>query len=122
MTTLELEDLSQAVYVRAVAHADRLPPEEPADLPLRRFLARLARSVVVDAMRAIPEDDVCEHASLEANAPTGSEYHQRESEKMLLHRIVSAQLEALLADTATVRCCARARCWRRVTHRFGRHG
>jgi RNA polymerase sigma factor (sigma-70 family) len=50
---VELEDLSQEVYVRAIAHADQLPPEEPADLPLRRFLARLARSVVVDAVRAI---------------------------------------------------------------------
>lgn len=50
---VELEDLSQEVYVRAIAHQDKLPPEEPADVPLRRFLARLARSVVVDAVRAI---------------------------------------------------------------------
>jgi hypothetical protein len=53
LAKVELEDLSQEVYVRAIAHADQLPPEEPADLPLRRFLARLARSVVVDAVRAI---------------------------------------------------------------------
>lgn len=50
---VELEDLAQEVYVRAIAHRDTLPPEEPADLPLRRFLARLARSVVIDAVRAI---------------------------------------------------------------------
>jgi len=50
---VELEDLVQEVYVRAIAHESKLPPEEPKDLPLRRFLARLARSVVVDAVRAI---------------------------------------------------------------------
>jgi RNA polymerase sigma factor (sigma-70 family) len=50
---IELEDLLQEVYVRAVAHQQQLPPEEPADLPLRRFLARLARSAVIDAVRAI---------------------------------------------------------------------
>jgi RNA polymerase sigma-70 factor, ECF subfamily len=50
---VELEDLAQEVYVRAIAHQEQLPPEEPADLPLRRFLARLARSVVIDAVRAI---------------------------------------------------------------------
>jgi DNA-directed RNA polymerase specialized sigma24 family protein len=41
----------QEVYVRAIARRPA-PPEEPADLPLRA-LARLARSVVVDAVRAI---------------------------------------------------------------------
>lgn len=50
---IELEDLAQEVYVRAVAHAATLPPEEPKDLPLRRFLAKLARSAVVDAVRAL---------------------------------------------------------------------
>jgi RNA polymerase sigma factor (sigma-70 family) len=50
---VELEDLVQEVYVRAIAHESRLPPEEPKDLPLRRFLAKLARSVVVDAARAV---------------------------------------------------------------------
>ena len=50
---VDLEDLAQEVYVRAIAHQAQLPPEEPADLPLRRFLARLARSTVVDAVRAI---------------------------------------------------------------------
>src|SRR5262245_248858 len=50
---VELEDLAQEVYVRAIAHQSPLPSEEPADLPLRRFLARLARSVVIDAVRAI---------------------------------------------------------------------
>ncbi len=50
---VELEDLVQEVYVRAIAHESKLPPEEPKDLPLRRFLARLARSVVVDAARAV---------------------------------------------------------------------
>ena len=52
-TRIELEDLVQEVYVRAIAHQDQLPPEEPKDLPLRRFLARLARSCVVDAVRAL---------------------------------------------------------------------
>jgi RNA polymerase sigma factor (sigma-70 family) len=51
--SVELEDLVQEVYVRAIAHEAKLPPEEPKDLPLRRFLARLARSTVVDAVRAI---------------------------------------------------------------------
>jgi RNA polymerase sigma factor (sigma-70 family) len=51
--SVELEDLVQEVYVRAIAHEAKLPPEEPKDLPLRRFLAKLARSTVVDAVRAI---------------------------------------------------------------------
>ena len=51
--SVELEDLVQEVYVRAIAHQDKLPPEEPKDLPLRRFLAKLARTTVVDAVRAI---------------------------------------------------------------------
>ncbi len=50
---VELEDLVQEVYVRAIAHQASLPPEEPKDLPLRRFLAKLARSTVVDAVHAI---------------------------------------------------------------------
>jgi len=29
---VELEDLSQEVYVRAIAHADQLSPEEPAEI------------------------------------------------------------------------------------------
>jgi RNA polymerase sigma factor (sigma-70 family) len=51
--SVELEDLVQEVYVRAIGHADSLPPEEPKDLPLRRFLGKLARTTVVDAVRAI---------------------------------------------------------------------
>lgn len=51
--SIELEDLAQEVYVRAVAHAASAPPEEPADLALRRWLARLARTTVVDAVRAL---------------------------------------------------------------------
>ena len=51
--SVELEDLVQEVYVRAIAHESKLPPEEPKDLPLRRFLAKLARGTVVDAVRAI---------------------------------------------------------------------
>ncbi|MBM4014912.1 MAG: sigma-70 family RNA polymerase sigma factor [Planctomycetes bacterium] len=51
--SVELEDLAQEVYVRAVAHQHLVPPEEPKDLPLRRLLARLARTTVVDALRAV---------------------------------------------------------------------
>ena len=51
--TVELEDLAQEVYVRAVAHQHLVPPEEPKDLPLRRLLARLARTTVVDAVRGV---------------------------------------------------------------------
>lgn len=51
--SIELEDLAQEVYVRAVAHQHLVPPEEPKDLPLRRLLARLARTTVVDAVRAV---------------------------------------------------------------------
>ncbi len=50
---VELEDLAQEVYVRAVAHQHLVPPEEPKDLPLRRLLARLARTTVIDAVRAV---------------------------------------------------------------------
>jgi len=51
--SVELEDLVQEVYVRAIAHEAKLPLEEPKDLPLRRFLAKLARGTVIDAVRAI---------------------------------------------------------------------
>ena len=51
--SVELEDLVQEVYVRAISHESKLPPEEPKDLPLRRFMAKLARGAVVDAVRAI---------------------------------------------------------------------
>lgn len=47
------EDLVQEVFLRAVTAPGGLPPREPGEQALRRFLARLARNAVVDAARAI---------------------------------------------------------------------
>ena len=52
-TRVELEDLLQEVYLRALAHRAGLPEAEQSDAGLWRFLARIARHVVVDAARAI---------------------------------------------------------------------
>ncbi len=49
----EIDDLAQEVYLRALAARDGLPPVEPGELRLRRFLARIARHTVIDLARAI---------------------------------------------------------------------
>jgi RNA polymerase sigma-70 factor (ECF subfamily) len=48
----EVDDLAQEVFLRAVA-ADDLPPHEPGDAPLYRYLSAIARHTVVDIARAI---------------------------------------------------------------------
>ncbi len=50
---VELDDLVQEVYVRALTAARGLPPEEAGELALWRFLVRLARNTVIDAARSI---------------------------------------------------------------------
>lgn len=51
---IELDDLQQEVYLRALAARGLPAPEADGDeTPLRRFLTRLARNVVVDAARAL---------------------------------------------------------------------
>lgn len=50
---IELDDLVQEVFLRAVTSASSLPDPEPGDAPLWRFLARLARNTVIDAARSI---------------------------------------------------------------------
>lgn len=45
---VERDDLVQETFARAWSAADRLPRDEPG---LRRYLARVARSVVFDALR-----------------------------------------------------------------------
>ena len=45
---VEVEDLAQDVFLRALGAP--LPPDEPG---LRRLLARVARTVVIDALRAL---------------------------------------------------------------------
>lgn len=50
---VELDDLAQEVYLRALCDPAGLPPEEPGEAALRRYLAHLARNVVVDVARAL---------------------------------------------------------------------
>lgn len=49
---VELADLTQEVFLRALADPSGLPPSEPGEHALRRYLAHLARHVVVDVARA----------------------------------------------------------------------
>ena len=50
---VDLDDLLQEVYLRALANPGGLPAAEEGDGSLRRYLTRIARNVVVDAARAI---------------------------------------------------------------------
>ncbi len=50
---VELDDLVQEVFVRALAKPDGVPPFEPGEAALWRFLSVLARHVVIDVARAV---------------------------------------------------------------------
>jgi len=50
---IELDDLVQEVFLRAVSSEASLPAPEPGDAALWRYLARLARNTVIDAARSI---------------------------------------------------------------------
>jgi RNA polymerase sigma-70 factor (ECF subfamily) len=50
---VELDDLVQEVFVRALTAPGGLPPREPDDAALGRWLATLARHAVIDAARAL---------------------------------------------------------------------
>ena len=50
---IEVDDLVQEVFLRALAQPRALPPEEAGDGALRRFLNLLARHVVIDVARAL---------------------------------------------------------------------
>lgn len=50
---IELDDLVQEVYLRALASPRGLPAPEPGELALWRLLAELARHAVIDAARAL---------------------------------------------------------------------
>ncbi len=50
---IEIDDLLQEVYLRALTAPGGLPPIEEGEAALRRFLHRLARNAVIDAARAI---------------------------------------------------------------------
>ena len=50
---VEVEDLVQEVFLRVLSSPSPLPEAEAGELPLRRFLARVARSCVIDVLRAI---------------------------------------------------------------------
>ncbi len=50
---VEIEDLVQEVYLRALTAPGGLPPGEDGELTLRRFLAHIARHTVVDVARAL---------------------------------------------------------------------
>lgn len=49
---VELEDLAQEVFLRALADPAGLPPAEQGERALRHYLAHVARNVVVDVARA----------------------------------------------------------------------
>ncbi|MFT5049778.1 MAG: RNA polymerase sigma factor (sigma-70 family) [Chlamydiales bacterium] len=78
---VEIDDLVQEVYLRALV-AKGLPPwnaEEPADAGRWRFLTRLARNTVVDAVRAIRtakrdgQTARLEHSDWSAGGPRASQ-------------------------------------------------
>ncbi|MEW6074369.1 MAG: RNA polymerase sigma factor [Planctomycetota bacterium] len=50
---IEVDDLVQEVFLRALAAPGGLPPAEAGEGALRRFLLHLARHAVIDAVRAI---------------------------------------------------------------------
>ena len=50
---IEIDDLLQEVYLRALCAGASLPEPEVGELALRRFLTHIARHVVIDAARAI---------------------------------------------------------------------
>ena len=50
---VELDDLVQETFLRALARPERLPPAEPGDAALARYLALLARHAAVDCARAL---------------------------------------------------------------------
>lgn len=50
---VELSDLAQEVYLRALAHPAGLPPPEPGEGPLWGVLSHEARHVVIDVARAL---------------------------------------------------------------------
>jgi RNA polymerase sigma factor (sigma-70 family) len=50
---VEIDDLVQETFLRALADGRGLPPEEPGESALRRYLADVARHVVVDVARAL---------------------------------------------------------------------
>jgi len=49
---VEVDDLVQEVYLRAVASREAPPPESPDEAELFRWLRRLARNTVIDVVRA----------------------------------------------------------------------
>lgn len=50
---VEIDDLLQESFLRALADGRGLPPEEPGEAALRRYLADVARHVVIDVARAL---------------------------------------------------------------------
>jgi RNA polymerase sigma-70 factor (ECF subfamily) len=50
---VEIEDLVQEVWLRALAAPEGWPAQEPGEAGLARWLATLARHVVIDAARAL---------------------------------------------------------------------
>jgi RNA polymerase sigma factor (sigma-70 family) len=50
---VEIDDLLQETFLRALSAAGGLPPVEPGEAALHRWLGRLARHVVIDAARAL---------------------------------------------------------------------
>ncbi len=50
---VEIDDLVQEALLRAWSAPGGLPPEEPGEAALKRFLARIARHCVVDVLRSL---------------------------------------------------------------------
>lgn len=52
-TQVDIEDLVQEVFLRAIALPGGLPLHEPEELALRRLLQKIARHSVIDVVRAM---------------------------------------------------------------------
>ena len=53
LARVDVEDLVQEVFLRALSTTSEVPPTEPGEASLRRFLGRIGRNVVVDVARAL---------------------------------------------------------------------
>lgn len=50
---VEVEDVVQEVFLRALVQPGRLPPSEPGEAPLAAYLGRVLRHAVIDIVRAL---------------------------------------------------------------------
>ena len=84
---IEIDDLLQEVYLRALTASGGLPAPEPGEGALRRFLNRIARHVVIDAAREILKRCHIEaEIKTDPTKPTGP--YNRVSDNTLARRLL----------------------------------